>query len=78
MKQNSTFSYVKRNYNNSEGVDGNDQCSSNVKEAPNPKRAECNSIAKLKNGTTRIWDMSSFRQILNVADTFQQCKNNSH
>jgi len=54
MKQNSTFSYVKRNYNNSEGVDGNDQCSSNVKEAPNPKRAECNSIGKLKNGTTRI------------------------
>jgi len=25
------FSYVKRNNNNSEGVDGNEQCSSNVK-----------------------------------------------
>jgi len=27
MKQNSIFSYVKRNNNNSEGVDGNEQCS---------------------------------------------------
>jgi len=26
-KQNSIFSYVKRNNNNSEGVDGNEQCS---------------------------------------------------
>jgi len=42
MKQNSTFSYVKRN-NNSEGVDGNEQCSSNVKEEPNPKRTNCQS-----------------------------------
>jgi len=33
MKQNSIFSYVKRNNNNSEGVDSNEQCSSNVKEA---------------------------------------------
>jgi len=32
MKQNSIFSYVKRNNNNSEGVDGNEQCSLNVKE----------------------------------------------
>jgi len=40
MKQNS-ISYVKRN-NNSERVDGNEQCtgSSNVKEAPNPKRTK--------------------------------------
>jgi len=31
MKQNSIFAYEKRNNNNSEGVDGNEQCSSNVK-----------------------------------------------
>jgi len=37
---------VKRN-NNSEGVDGNEQCSSNVKEAPNPKLTRCNSTAKV-------------------------------
>jgi len=30
MKQNNAFSYVKRNNNNSKGVDGNKQCSSNV------------------------------------------------
>jgi len=49
MKQiaNSIFSYVKRNNNNSEGVDGNEQCSSNVKEAPNPRRTKCNSTAKV-------------------------------
>jgi len=51
MKQNSIFSYVKRNTNNSEGVNGNEQCSSNVKEAPNPKRTKCNSTAKV-----RKWD----------------------
>jgi len=38
MKQNSIFRYVKRNNNNSEDVDGNEQCGSNVKETPNPKR----------------------------------------
>jgi len=48
MKQNSIFSYVKRNSNNSEGVDGNEQCSSNVKEAPYPKRTKCDSIAKIR------------------------------
>jgi len=47
MKQNNIFFYVKRN-NNSEGVDGNEQCSSNVKEAPNPKRTRCNSTAKVR------------------------------
>jgi len=69
MKQNSIFSYVKRNNNNSEGMDGNEQCSSNVKEAPNPKWSQCNSIAKV-----RKWDDTYFRyrfflpddQILNV------------
>jgi len=48
MKQHSIFSHVKRNNNNSEGVHGNEQCSSNVKEAPNPKRTKCNSIAKIR------------------------------
>jgi len=38
---------MKRN-NNSEGVDGNEQGSSNVKEAPKPKRTKCNSIAKVR------------------------------
>jgi len=54
MKQNSIFSYVKRNNNNNECVDGNEQCSSNVKEAPNPKRTKCNSIAKAKKWATHI------------------------
>jgi len=35
MKQNIIFYYVKRNNNNREGMDGNEQYSSNVKEAPN-------------------------------------------
>jgi len=48
MKQNSTFSCVKQNNNNSEGVDGNEQCSSNVKKAPDPKRTKFNSIARLE------------------------------
>ena len=66
---------MKRN-NNSEGVDGNEQCSSNVKEAPNPKRIKCNSTAKV-----RKWDDTHLRYglvlgNLNVADTFQKCKNN--
>jgi len=47
MKQDSILSYVKRN-NNSEGVDSNEQCSSNVKVAPNPKRIKSNSIAKVR------------------------------
>jgi len=69
MKQNSIFSCVKRNNNNSEGVDGNEQCSSNAKEVPNPKRTKCNSIAK-----ARKWDDTYLRygffwpddQIVNV------------
>ena len=59
-------------------MDCNEQCSSNVKEAPNQKRAKCNSIAKV-----RKWDNTYFRygfflpndQILNVAAKFQKCKN---
>ena len=56
MKQNSIFSYVKRNNNNSEGEDGNEQRSSNVKEAPDPKRTKRNLIAKI-----RKWDDTYFR-----------------
>jgi len=48
MKHNSIFSHVKRNNNNSEGVEGNEQCSSNIKQAPPPKRTKCNSIAKVR------------------------------
>jgi len=33
-------------------------------------------LSKLENGTTHIWDTGSFCKILNVADTFQKCKNN--
>jgi len=47
---------VKRNNNNSEGEDGKEQFSSNVKEAPDPKRFKCNSIAKI-----RKWDNIYFR-----------------
>jgi len=57
LKQNNIFSYVKRN-NNSEGVDGNEQCSSNVKEVPNPKRTRCNSTAKV-----RKWDDTHLRYV---------------
>jgi len=42
---------VKQNSNSTEGVNGNKQCSSNVNEAPNPKRTKCNSIASV-----RKWD----------------------
>jgi len=41
---------VKQNNNKSEGVDGSEQCSSNVREELNAKRTKCNSIAKYKNG----------------------------
>jgi len=49
---------VKRNNNNSEGVDGYEQCSSNVKEAPNSKQTKCNSII---NG--RKWDDTYLRYV---------------
>ena len=80
MKQNSLFSYIKRNNNNSEGEDSNDeQYSSSVKEALPPKRTKCNSTAKV-----RKWDDTYLRygfflpndEILNATDTFQKCKNN--
>jgi len=77
MKQNSIFSYVKRNNNNSEGVDGKMssvvqmQKSHQIRSAPNVIQ-----LPKLENRTTHICDMSSFCQTLNVADTFQKCKNN--
>ena len=75
MKQNNIFCYVKRNNNNSEGVDGNEQCISNVKEVANPKWTKCDSFAKVENRMTHIWDTGSFCQILNVAAKFQKCKN---
>jgi len=78
MKQNSIFSYVKRNICSSEGVDGNERCSSNAKEAPPPKRTKFNSIDKV-----RKWDnVFEIRvhlpndQILKVAATFKKCKYN--
>jgi len=77
MKKNSIFAYEKRNNNNSEGVDGNQQCRSNVNEAPNPKGTKCKSIAKV-----RKWNDAYVRygfflpddQILNLEATFQKCK----
>jgi len=51
---------VKRNNNNSEGVDSNEQCSSNVKVTPDPNRTKCNSIAKIRKWETHISDTSSF------------------
>jgi len=49
MKQNSIFSYVKRNNNNSEGMDGNEQCSSY------PKRNLIRTLAYGKTPTTVTW-----------------------
>jgi len=74
MKQNSIFTYVKRNNNNSEGVEGrpNEQCSSNVKEAPPPKRTKCDSIAKVRRWDDTYLGCGFFLrddQILNVAAT---------
>jgi len=70
---------VKQNNNNSESVDDNELCRSNVKEAPNLKRTKCNSIAKVrkKDGTYFIYGfILPDDQILNIAATFQKCKNN--
>jgi len=47
---------VKRNNDNSEGVNGNEQCRPNVKEAPYPKQTKCNSIDKV-----RKWDDTYLR-----------------
>jgi len=78
MKQNGIFSYVKRNNNNSEGVDGNEQFSSNAKEAPAPKRTKRSSIAKVRKCDDTYLRYGFFLpddQILNVAANFQKCKN---
>jgi len=69
---------MKRNTNNSESVDGNEQFSSNVKEAPSPTRTKCNSIAKVTKCDDTYLRYGLFLpddQILNVAATFQKCKN---
>ena len=50
------FSYVKPKNSNSEGVVGNEPCSSVVSETPPPKRTKCNSIAKV-----RKWDETYLR-----------------
>ena len=42
MKQSSIFSYVKRNSNNSEGVDSIEQ------ETPPSKQTKCNKTAKVR------------------------------
>jgi len=59
--------------NNSESVDDNEQCSSNVKEAPNLKRTKCNSIAKVRKLDDIYFRCGFFLpddQILNVAAAF--------
>jgi len=76
MKQNSIFSYVKRNNNNSEGVDGNECCSLNVKDAPPPRRTKCDSIAKVRKWDGTYGFFLPDDQILNVAATFNKRKNN--
>jgi len=45
-----------RNNNNSEGVDGNEQCSLNVKETSDPQRTKCTSTVKV-----RKWDDTYLR-----------------
>jgi len=52
------------------------QCSSNVIEAPEPKQTKCNSIAKARKWNDTYLRSGPFCEILNVADTFQKCKNN--
>jgi len=63
MKQNSIF-YMRSAIiiTVSEGVDGNEQCGSHVKEAPDPKRTKCrlNQLPKSENGSTHISDTSPF------------------
>ena len=70
MKQNSIFSYVKPKNSNSEGVVGNEPCSSVVSETPPPKRTKCNSIAKVRkldDTYLRYGFFLSDEQLLNVA-----------
>ena len=60
MKQTNIFSYVKWNNNNSGGVDGSEQCSSKVKEAPRRSEPNVIQLGKLENGTTLTWDAVPF------------------
>jgi len=62
--------------NDNRGVDGNEQCSSNLKDAPNPNRTTCNSIAKVRKWDDWYLRYTFFCQILNIAYTFQKCKDN--
>jgi len=66
-----------QNNNNSEGVDGNEQCSLNVQQGPDQKRTKCNSIANVRKLLdTYLWYgfFLPDDQILNVAAKFQKCK----
>jgi len=59
-------------------VDGNEQCSSNVQEAPDPKRTKRNSIVNIRKLDDTYFRYGFFLpddQILNVAAKFQKCKN---
>jgi len=67
-----------QNNNNSEGVDGNEQCSSNVQQGPDQKRTKCNSIANVRKllDTYLLYGFFSANdQILNVVAKIQKCKN---
>jgi len=60
------------------GGNTNEHCRLNVKEAPPPKRAKCDSITKVIKWDVRYLGYGFFMpddQILNVAATFKKCKN---
>jgi len=58
---------MKQNNNNSKGVGSNEQYSSNVKEAPNPKQTKCTSITKVKK-----WDDTYLRYRFSFPNCMQQ------
>jgi len=66
---------MKRYNNNCEGMDGNEESSSTVNEAPNPKVTKCNSIAKIRKSDDTYFRYGLFSQNLNVEDTLKKCKN---
>jgi len=65
---------MKRYNNNCEDMDGNEQSSSTVNEAPNPKVTKCNSIAKVRKSDDTYFRYGFFSQNLNVEDTFQNAR----
>ena len=60
MKQNTRFSYVKRNDKNSGGADSNKQCSSNVRGHLIRSEPNLIQLPKLENGMTYMWNMGLF------------------